>query len=146
LFPKFVIAIALGFGVYIMGITTIARNEAVGGPSPDLYRGLLFTMIGAAVLAFAPQTAVGNFNWQISPRGEFPILIGMIAFPVILRGLRLVNEPTAEKIQTLVRVGILTLIPLAAAFAFLGAGPVWGLLVFSLVVPAIMLARQFRVT
>jgi len=146
LFPKFVIAIALGFGVYIMGITTIARNEAVGGPSPDLYRGLLFTMIGAAVLAFAPQTAVGNFNWQISPRGEFPILIGMIAFPVTLRGLRLVNEPTAEKIQTLVRVGILTLIPLAAAFAFLGAGPVWGLLVFSLVVPAIMLARQFRVT
>lgn len=146
LFPKFVIAIAVGFGLYIMGITTIARNEAVGGPSPDLFRGLLFTMIGAAVLAFAPRTAVGIFNWNISPRGEFPLLIGMIAFPVILRGLRLVNDPTAAKIQIMVRVGILTMIPLAAAFAFLGAGAVWGLLVFSLVIPAFLLARQFRVT
>ncbi len=146
LFPKYVIAIALGFGIYIMGITTIARNEAIGGPSPNLSRGLLFTMIGAAVLALAPRTAVGKFDWQISPSGEFPLLIGMIAFPVILRGLRLVNDPTPEKIQTLVRIGILTMIPLAAAFAFLGAGPVWGLVLFSLVIPSIVLARQFRVT
>ena len=61
LIPKFLIAIALGFGVYIAGITTIARDEAVGGHSPHLNTGMLLVIIGTLILAFAPQTA----PWQL---------------------------------------------------------------------------------
>ncbi len=146
LFPIHVIAIAMGLGIYIMGITSMAREEASGGPSPLLQQGLMFVIIGAAVLAFAPQTARGDFAWHMAPDGKFPIMIGLIAFPVILRGIRAVNDPTPAKIQTTIRVGVLTIIPLAAAFAFLGAGPIYGLGVFALAIPSITLASRFRVT
>ncbi len=135
-FPKYVIAISLGFGIYIMGITTMAKYEATGGPNPNLGTGLLVTIIGSAVLAFAPSTAVGNIAFRIDPGRHFPILIGLIAFPVILRGLRLQGDPSPAKIQDTIRAGVLTIIPLAAAFALLGAGRLWGLIVFSLVVPS----------
>ncbi len=151
LFPRYVVAIALGFGMYVMGITTMARDEATGGPSANLPRGLLVTMIGAAMLAFAPQTASpqiaqGNIAWHMSTGGPFPMMIALIALPVILRGLRVISDPTPAKIQTTIKVGVLTIIPLAAAFAFLGAGPVWGLAVFSLAVPSIVLGSRLRVT
>lgn len=87
LFPEYVIAIALGFGIYVMGITAMARHEATGGPSANLSRGLVLMIIGAAVLAFAPQTAGNPAGWHVSPARVFPIMIGLIAFPVVLRGL-----------------------------------------------------------
>lgn len=146
LFPKYVIAIALGFGIYVMGITAMARNEATGGTILNLFVGLIFIIVGAALLAFAPQTAENPVGWHVSPSTIFPIMIGMIALPVVLRGLRAVGDPTPAKIQTTIRVGILTIIPLAASFAVLGAGPAWGLAVFSLAIPSIALAMTFRVT
>ena len=146
IFPRFLIAIALGFGVYIAGITTIARDEAVGGPSPHLNTGMLLVIIGTFILAFAPQTAAGNFGWRFSPRGTFPVLIGLIAFPVIMRGLRLFRSPSAANIQNMIRAGVLTIIPLAASFALLGAGRFWGLAIFALVVPAILVSLRMRVT
>jgi 4-hydroxybenzoate polyprenyltransferase len=149
-FPKYVVGIALGFGVYIMGITTMARREAtaddvVNGRSPTLTTGLIVTAIGSGLLAFAPQLNEGPMDWHL-PRQVFAFVIGMIAFPVILRALRAVNDPTPRKIQTTIRVGILSIIPFAAAFAFLGAGAAYGLAVFGLAIPAIFLAIKFRVT
>jgi 4-hydroxybenzoate polyprenyltransferase len=145
-FPKYVVGIALGFGVYVMGITTMARHEATGGPSPHLSTGLLVTTVGIVILALAPQLAEGPMPWHISSRKVFPIMIGMIGCPVVLRGWRATSDPTPVKIQTTIRVGIFTIIPLAASFAFLGAGPAWGVAVFLLSIPSIMLALRFRVT
>jgi 4-hydroxybenzoate polyprenyltransferase len=145
-FPKYVIAIALGFGIYVMGITTMARHEASGGANPNLATGLLVMIIGAALLAFAPSTAEANLAWRVDPDRHFPILIGLIVFPVILRGIRLQGDPSAARIQDAIRAGVLTIIPLAAAFALLGAGRLWGLIVFALVVPALFLAIRLRVT
>ncbi len=143
--PTHLIAIALGFGIYITGITTMARNEATGGRSPLLQQGLMLIIIGCAVLAFAPRTA-DQFVWHMDPLTKFPIMIGLVAFPVIMRGVRAVSDPSPVKIQTTIRVGILSIIPFSAAYAFLGAGPVWGLAVFALAVPSLALASRFRVT
>ena len=144
--PKYLVGIALGFGTYIMGVTTIARREATGGRSPNLSNGLIVTTVGAGLMAFSPQLAGGAMNWQVDVNRLFPLLIGMIALPVVLRGFRLMSDPSPEKIQTTIRAAILSIIPFAAAFAFLGAGPVYGLAVFALVVPAIALSIRFRVT
>ncbi|MGI9473033.1 MAG: UbiA family prenyltransferase [Rubripirellula sp.] len=146
LFPKYILAIAVGFGVYVMGITTMARHEATGGPSPNLPLGLVVTGLGAIMLAIAPQMAVNQAGWHLSPKNAFPLMIGMIALPVIMRGIRAVRDPSPVMIQTAIRVGILTIIPLAASFAFLGAGPTWGIAIFLLAVPTIYLSLRFRVT
>ena len=146
LFPKYIAAIAVGFGVYVMGITTMARHEASGGPSPNLHLGLVVTGLGAVMLAVAPQMAANQAGWHVSTKDMFPLMIGMISLPVIVRGFRAVRDPSPVKIQTAIRVGILTIIPLAASFAFLGAGPTWGITIFLLTVPTLYLAIRFRVT
>jgi 4-hydroxybenzoate polyprenyltransferase len=146
LIPKYLIGIAFGFGVYITGVTTMARHEATGGAKNSLRIGIIITVLGAVCLALSPQLAPGPMGWHIPIGQVFPVMIGMIAFPVIMRAIRTTQDPTPANIQTAIRVGVLTIIPLAACFAMLGAGPVWGLAIFALVVPALVLAIRFRVT
>lgn len=147
LIPKYVLGIAVGMGVYVMGLTQFGRREASGGPSLNLPTGMLVTLFGAVLLAVAPQLQRAPIAWHVADlRITFPMLIGLIAFPVIVRAFRAVQDPTPAKIQVTMKIGILTIIPLSAAFAFLGAGQIWGLAVFALVVPSLLLARKFHVT
>ena len=80
------------------------------------------------------------------PPDRFALLIGLIAFTIVLRSVRATLHPEVLAIQGLVRIGILTLIPFSAAFALLAAGPAWGAAVFALVVPAMLTATRIRVT
>lgn len=146
LVPKHVLHLALGFGIYIMGITTMARREAVGGRSLNLTTGFVVTLFGMAIIAFAPSMSGEAGNWRIDPQRHFPILIGLISLPVALRGLRVQTAPSPENIQNTIRAGILSIIPLASAVALLGAGRIAAIAVFALVIPAIVLAKRLRVT
>jgi 4-hydroxybenzoate polyprenyltransferase len=57
-----------------------------------------------------------------------------------------VIDPRPQHVQMLIRVAILSIIPFSATVALVGAGPVWALGIFFLVVPAIFLSARFRVT
>lgn len=151
-FPRYVIAAALGFGMYVMGLTTIGRREAHHGPddltasgaSASMNVGTMFTIIGVVMLAFAPSIRQNLVAFRVSP-SIFPLAIGLIAYPVVARAIRTALRPEPAGIQSTVRSGILTIIPLAACYAVLGSG-VWGIAVFALVAPAFWLAYRFRVT
>ena len=145
--PKYVLGIAVGMGVYVMGLTQFGRREATGGPAWNLQVGTVVTLLGSVLLAVAPQLQRVPIGWHVADLGfTFPMLIGLIAFPVVIRAIRALGDPTPAKIQVTMQIGILTIIPLSAAFAFLGAGQIWGLAVFALVVPALVLAKTFPVT
>ncbi len=146
LFEPHVLGLAFGFGVYIMGVTQMARNETGTAQSALLPMGLIIAMLGAALIAFAPRYAPPGTVWAVLPDNRFVLLVGLVAFGVLFRGVRTVIQPTPQHVQMLIRVAILTLIPLAATVALLGAGPVWALVIFFLVVPAIFLSARFRVT
>jgi len=145
-FPNHVLHIAMGFGIYIMGITTMARREAVGGRTLNLTTGFIVMLFGMAIIAFAPSLSGDVGNWKIDPQRDYPLLVGLISLPVALRGLRVQTSPSPENIQNTIRAGILSIIPLASAVALLGAGRVAAIAVFALVVPAIVLAKRLRVT
>lgn len=146
--PRYVLAFAAGMGVYIMGVTNMARHEAAAAVirSPTLPIGLIVAMLGAVILALAPSMAPDDVGWQVSPQRGFPMLIGLIAFAVCFRGVRVLLHPDPRSLGMLIRVAILNVIPFSAAIAFLAAGPIWGLGIFALVVPAIVLSARFRVT
>ncbi len=144
--PKYVMGIAVGFGIYITGITTMARHEAIGGRKRMLATGMFVTLIGLGLLAQSPRMFSAPRDWQVDIQRTFPLLIGLLGLPVMIRALRAVADSTPANIQTTIRVGILSIIPLAAAFAFLGAGTLGGIAVFALIVPAIVLASRLRVT
>lgn len=143
--PNYVIAIAIGFGVYIMGITTMARREAKGGRSPNLLFGWIVLIAGVSAMAFAARLASQPTGFQVR-LDIFTVLIYFVAAPAVFRGLRAIIDPQPINIQMAIRVGILTIIPLAACFAFLRAGATWGLAVFLLTVPSTFLSLRFRVT
>lgn len=146
LIPSETVAIAIGFGIYIMGVTTMARKEAVGGSRQQLIIGSLITTLGAFCLAVAPRATQGIPSPKIDTENVFPVLIGMIVLPVLLRAIRAIQDPIPQRIQITIKAGVLTIIPLSAAFTTLGAGPIWGGIVFALVLPSLWLSARFRVT
>ncbi|MEO1528806.1 MAG: UbiA family prenyltransferase [Planctomycetota bacterium] len=146
--PTYLLGIAFGFGVYVMGITTLARDEALGGNRVNLRVGFGVVLVGLVLLAVAPNLAAGGEgeHWQWPPGERFYFLIGVCALPVVLRGVRLQVSPNGPNLGQTIRVGILSIISLSAAFATLGAGPQWGAAVLFLIVPALFFATRLRVT
>ncbi len=145
-FAPQVVAAALGFGVYVMGITTISKSETVGGNSIQVGIGTVIVILGAVCLALVPQYAPAGTIWKVSFGDRFGMLIGLIAFTIVFRGIRVAIHPEIPAIQSLVRIGIMTIIPFSAIFAMIAAGPVWGIAVFSLSAPALITAAKIRVT
>ncbi|QDV65923.1 UbiA family prenyltransferase [Crateriforma conspicua] len=148
-FPTWLLGMAAGMGMFVMGVTTIGRREAektIDGFQPNLWTGTIVVALGGAMVGVAPRLGINAVAWQLSPGGPFLLLVAMVVFPVVVRGFRAARLGTPDSIQSAVRSGVLTIIPLAAAIAFLGAGPFWGLLIFAGVMPALGLSRYFRVT
>lgn len=153
-FPKMVVAAAAGFGIYVAGLTMIGRKEAVGvkqlggeraATSANVNTGAMLTVIGIALLAFSPRAGLANLVPRVDPMRMFPLAIGLIGFPIIQRAIYAAIDPVPSKLQLTVKSGILTIIPLAACFAVLGAG-YWGVAVFALMAPAFWLSIRYRVT
>lgn len=146
-FPPHVLLIAVGFGVYISGVTTISRMETglSSGSRWDLQVGVLVALIGAAILATGPGVADG-VAWAFRPDRNYALLIGLITLPVALRGFRVMADPQPQGIQALVRVGVLNVIAYSAALGLVAAGPFWALGIFFLAILALLLASRLRVT
>lgn len=147
-FAPHLLAIAAGFGMYITGITTISRLETgfKADGQRDLNVGLAMTLIGAGILAFAPRVAPPDYVWLFRPDLRYAMLVGLITLPILVRGLKVNADPQPAAIQSLIRVGILNLIPYSAALTLLIAGPAWAFGVFALTMAAMLTAIRLRVT
>ncbi len=145
-FPPQVMVVALGMGIYVMGITQISLTETTGGPRSDLVIGVGLMLLGSVCLALPIQFASRDTLWAVDPGQRFPLLIGMIVISVLVRGVRVIGKPEVPAIRQLIRIGLLTLIPFSAAFALIGAGILAGLLVFALVIPSLAMSRRIQVT
>ena len=145
--PPVVWTFALAMGLYITGLTSVGRREAVGGDRTSINVGSLVTLIGLALLAFAPRTLVvgDGIDAKVDPRLMFPLAIAVIGYPLVLRIVRTAREPTPANVPTTIKGGILAIIPLVGAIAVLGAGP-WGVGVFALMIPGYATAIRGRVT
>lgn len=148
-FADHVVTIAVAFGIYIAGITTVSRMEsgdqdAVG--SWDLNVGMLVAIFGAVALALAPRLAPQETVWMFAPDMRYALLIGMITFPVVIRALRASPDPRPELIQNLIRIGVLNIIPYSAAITLLVAGAIWAFAIFCLAAVALLTSLKMRVT
>ncbi|KLU04328.1 hypothetical protein RISK_003382 [Rhodopirellula islandica] len=149
-------AFAIGMGLYITGVTTFARREAIGDRSLHLPWGWFGMTLGGLVLALAPRVAslflAANVpvdwtrGWQIDPVLIFPATIALMIVPTLARGWTAWRSPSPKRIQLTIKSAIMAIIPLMAAITMLGAGAIPSLCVFALVIPSTWLARRFRVT
>ncbi len=137
---------AVGMGIYVMGITQVSLTETTGGPRSDLVIGVVLMFLGSVCLGLSLPFASQDTVWVVDPGQRFPLLIGMIVFSLLVRGVRVISDPQVPQIRQLIRLGLLTLIPFSAAFALVGAGPTAGIAVFSLMIPSLWLSRRVQIT
>lgn len=125
-------------GVYIVGVTWFARNEATTSQRGSLVGAA--TVMGLSLLlsvALPVHVADTLGAW---PSWVFWILLTIQAGLVGNRLVRAVQSPSPSKVQIAIKTAILCLIVLDAALAVSCAGPA-GLVLLLLLPPALLLGR-----
>jgi 4-hydroxybenzoate polyprenyltransferase len=129
--------IAAGIGVYIVGVTVFAKQEAGTSRGPVLLVGVINMMVGVLVLGaglgyLPPQDA----GWKTE---IVWLLLGLLMVTVVRRALTAVVSPSAARVQVAVKHSILSLIWLDAAAALATAPPLYAMCIAALLIPALLL-------
>jgi 4-hydroxybenzoate polyprenyltransferase len=129
-----------GIGVYIVGVTWMARNEVEDDDATLPLFGSVGVMIaGGALLAASAYFLPRLIN--VSSPGMFALLVGLMLATVLRRALFAAFDPTAQNVQAAVKHGILSLIWLDAVVVAAVAPLQYSIGVALLIVPAYLLGR-----
>ncbi len=128
--------LAFVVGLYIVGVTWFARNEAERSLVAHL-RGAAAVMLAALLLglAVAARRPEGTVTFA------FPFLLTGFGFPIGIPVVRAISQPEPKNVQAAVKRCILGLVVLDAILATVYVG-LWGLLIVLLLPPALMLGHR----
>lgn len=134
--------VAMGFGVYIAGLTWFARQEARISARQHLLAAAFVVNLGLCILlAFllhAPER---------EQRTTALFVLVMIAVTIIRRLIRAISDPTPQRVQTAVRIMLLSYITLSSSMLlFAASDPVYAISVALLLIPAFLLSRRIPIT
>jgi 4-hydroxybenzoate polyprenyltransferase len=130
---------AVGIALYIVGVTWFARSEAATSRGVLLMGAMVVMACGVVVLgaSAAYPTPAG---WQMQPRFYWLLLL-LLMVTVLRRSAAAAMDPAPQNVQAAVKHSILSLIWLDAATAAAVAGPMYGIGVAALLIPALALGR-----
>ncbi len=134
--------VAAGFGLYIVGLTWFARQETKTSSRNHLLAATFVVNLGlCTLLAFLlhapeqPQRTTALF------------VLVVIAVTIIRRLIRAVSNPSPERVQTAVKIMLLSYITLSASIIlFAAADPTYAAAVAALLIPAFLLSRKIPMT
>ncbi|MCP4189646.1 MAG: UbiA family prenyltransferase [Planctomycetaceae bacterium] len=132
--------IAGGMGVYIVGVTLFARNEAHDSRRSSLISATCVMLLGIVMLGlfpFAPQATPTLFTHI----AVWPFLLSILTFSVFRRCGKAIHTPTPSHVQNAVKQAIMTLIVLNAAICLATVGTFYAVFVLSLLLPTLLLGR-----
>jgi 4-hydroxybenzoate polyprenyltransferase len=149
LFDLPICVIAFALGIYVAGITMLARKEAVvNSQRTPLWVGT--ALMATGIFGYVLVSFFALFQTGLDQRfaSVFPWLLVLIAFPVLRRAVTSAIDRTPKSIQATVISGLRTIIVFDAAFCFLAAPdrPGFALAVVSLLIPSILLGTWLRPT
>ncbi|MCA9220457.1 MAG: UbiA family prenyltransferase [Planctomycetales bacterium] len=135
------LAAAGGIGVYIVGVTWFARNEAAESSRATLLASVAVMLAGIGLLA--------SFCWwwpeprafYLDRDGAWLLLIGLFTLPILRRTLTAVFSPTPANVQAAVKHCIFSLIFLDAAAALQASQPIFAVIIILLLLPTMTLGR-----
>lgn len=129
--------VAGGIGLYIVGVTWLARNEAGRSSAWQLLAAMTVMAAGVALLAALPrwQPVVFNESWM------YPLLMALLGLTVLRRCLSAVLEPSPQRVQIAVKHSILSLIWFDAALVAAVAPMPYAFGIAALLIPALLLGR-----
>lgn len=128
---------AAGIGIYTIGLTLIARREAVVSRSSELVAGAVLVFCGLIATLFLPAAIETHSLMNIFWMAIVLVLLGFVGYLTF----RLLREPAQPTVRQTVGTLITLFIPLDAAASALAAGWSAGVCVFLLLVPVRLLSR-----
>jgi len=156
LFSREVTVLALAMGVYVAGVTWFAKKEAEISSRRGLILGQLVLNLGLAMMAiwispsFKPVaiTLVQWFNAQFDSARPL-VMLGVIAFVVNRRALAAMSDPRPQRVQSAVRIMLLSIITIDATLVYAALGhsgvPI-AVGVVALLVPSFILGKWMTMT
>jgi 4-hydroxybenzoate polyprenyltransferase len=136
----------IGMGVYVMGITVYARDEAEESRAETLAAGTIIMLIGLATAGLSPWLAAraGDTGaWLTGAKlSNWLVLWGMLSASVLLRAVLGIFDPTSGRVQQSVGNAIMAIITLDAVLVLATCGEPWSIVVLLLLVP-FLLGRRF---
>lgn len=143
----------LAFGLYVMGFTIAARKEFLTQQSRSrLWLGWLTSLAGILLFAWTiwrfPSPQLHNLierkgSWS---RAFFPGVMLLLSTPVFRRALTSIKSLKGPDLGRAIKTAIINILFIDATLAIIHAGPWAGLLIASLVLPTVLLAKSFRST
>jgi 4-hydroxybenzoate polyprenyltransferase len=130
-------AIAAGIGLYIVGVTWFARQEADVSKSGQL-------AVATGIMAAAIVLLGVSLDYHPATRQPAYIcwlLLGLVSITIFRRCLIAITSPDPKNVQAAVKQAILSLIVLDASIALVTGPPVGALIILSLMLPALLLGR-----
>ena len=144
--------IPCGMGVYVMGITLFARDEAGAGRRPQLLAGALVMSIGLLVAGLAPLVsmkveAANVPHWLVEGRLiAWLALWGVLGVSILIRCGQAIINPVQQRMQSAVGNAIMSLITLDAVLVLAFCGEQWSVTVLALLVWFVVGRRIAAVT
>jgi 4-hydroxybenzoate polyprenyltransferase len=138
--------IAGGIGVYVAGITWLARNETGRCDRRQILAATSVMAVGIALLAWLPRWLPPGNPSQVDPSSWclFMVLLGAM---ILWRSVFAATEPAPRHVRTAVTQTILSIIMLDAAVCSAVRGPwPWAAVLLALLVPAMFLGRWLEST
>ena len=136
----------IGMGVYVMGITVYARDEAEESRSGTLAAGMLIMLVGLATAGLSPWLAAragGAGVWLTGAKlSNWLLLWGMLTASILLRAVLGIFDPTSGRVQQAVGNAIMSIITLDAILVLATCGEAWSIVVLLLLVP-FLVGRRF---
>src|SRR4051812_43002273 len=139
------VLIAIGIGVYIMGVTIFARTDARITTRTRLAAGVSVLISGMAILAAVPWLTVDRPPMAVIHPGWY-LLWAALALIIGRRCIMAIFEPSPQRVQTAVRHCVHSIIVLDAAVCVGYASPYWGFAVLSLLLPTTLLTMWLNAT
>jgi 4-hydroxybenzoate polyprenyltransferase len=140
-------SIAAGVGVYIVGVSWLARREVESMRRSSLIGASLVMASGLIWLLSLPWWG-GDPEATTALKMRSSLLYAFIAIPLSLRLARALHRPTPVNVQRAVTTSLFSLILIDAILCFVASGgqATFALVVAGLIVPSLVLARWARAT
>lgn len=139
--------VAVGMGIYVLGVTWFARTEAAESNRGTLSMAALTIGAGMAVVAsltrFAPADAL-DVSYPASALaigGRWFLLWSVFGCLILWRCALAVVDPQPRRVQAAVKHAILSLVMINAVVCFAARDIFWATVVLLLVAPAMLLGR-----
>ncbi len=136
-------AVAAGVGVYIAGVTWLARNDARRSDRWQLIAAMFTMLAGVGLVGSLPWLSDDLWMLRQQPPElwRWYTIIALLGGLVVVRCSSAIAETSPGPVRAAVRRSITALIFLDAAACYAGAGPLDAIIVAILVIPMTIVGR-----